>query len=142
MAAPGFADWLAIANLKARYCRLLDTKDWDGFVGLFTEDFLLDASGSGGPLLKGRDIAIASVRRSIDPAKTVHHVHSPEIEIDVDAATAIWPMQDRLVWPDGRTLTGYGHYHERYVRADGVWKIAQLRLTRLLIEMQPPIEAG
>lgn len=142
MAAPVFADWLAIANLKARYCRLLDSKDWDGFAELFTEDFLLDASGSGGPRLEGRYIAIASVRRSIDPAKTVHHVHSPEIEIDGDAGTAIWPMQDRLVWPDGRTLTGYGHYHERYVRADGVWKIAQSRLTRLLIEMQPPVEAG
>lgn len=142
MAAPGFADWLGIANLKARYCRLLDSKDWDGFAELFTEDFLLDASGSGGPLLEGRDIAIASVRRSIDPAKTVHHVHSPEIAIDGDAATAIWPMQDRLVWPDGRTLTGYGHYHERYVREGGAWKIAQSRLTRLLIEMQPPVEAG
>ena len=36
MAAPGFADWLAIADLKARYCRLLDSKDWDGFAALFT----------------------------------------------------------------------------------------------------------
>jgi hypothetical protein len=142
MAAPDFGDWLAIANLKARYCRLLDSKDWDGFAALFTEDFLLDASGSGGPRFEGRDIALASVRRSIDAAKTVHHVHSPEIEIDGDGAMGIWPMQDRLVWPDGRTLTGYGHYHERYVREDGVWKIAESRLTRLLMEMQPPTDAG
>ncbi len=62
MAAPGFADWLAIADLKARYCRLLDSKDWDGFAALFTEDFLLDASGSGGPVLEGRDVAIGGGR--------------------------------------------------------------------------------
>ena len=35
---PEFADWLAIANLKAAYCRLLDTKDWQGWGELWAED--------------------------------------------------------------------------------------------------------
>lgn len=133
-----FADWRAIANLKARYCRLLDTKDWAGFEALFTSDFRLDATGSGGPLLEGRAVAIASVQASIDPARTVHQVHSPEIELDGDAATGIWAMQDYLVWPDGRKLTGYGHYHETYRREGGGWRIATSRLTRLAIDMQAP----
>lgn len=134
--APGFDDWLAIANLKARYCRLLDTKDWAGFAGLFTADVVIDTTASGGPRFEGRDAAVTSVRAAIDAAKTAHQVHSPEIEIAGDEATAIWAMQDRLIWPNGRTLTGYGHYHERYVRAGGDWKIAESRLTRLLVEMQ------
>ncbi|WHO38957.1 nuclear transport factor 2 family protein [Sphingobium sp. AP49] len=138
MAAPDFADWLAVANVKARYCRLLDTKDWDGFAALFTPDFRLDATGSGGPLLEGRDIAIASVRASIDAARTVHHVHSPEISIAGDDAMAIWAMQDHLAWPDGRTLLGHGHYHEDYRRDDGNWRIAASRLTRLAIDMKAP----
>ena len=29
-------------------------------------------------------------------------------------ATGIWSMEDKIKWPDGRTLHGYGHYHERY----------------------------
>nr|WP_129780573.1 nuclear transport factor 2 family protein [Peristeroidobacter soli] len=33
---------LAISKVKARYCRMLDTKDWAGFGALFTEDFVLD----------------------------------------------------------------------------------------------------
>ncbi|RJF91181.1 nuclear transport factor 2 family protein [Sphingomonas cavernae] len=136
--APAFADWLEIANLKARYCRFLDTKDWDGFAGLFTEGFILDATASGGPRIEGRDAAIASVRTSIEAAKTAHQIHSPEIEVDEDEARAIWAMQDRLLWPGGRTLTGFGHYHERYVREDGVWKIAESRLTRLNLEMTQP----
>ena len=47
-----FGDWLAIANVKAAYCRLLDTKDWDGWGQLFTEDFELDVTGSGGQLVR------------------------------------------------------------------------------------------
>ncbi len=128
---PDFADWLAIANLKARYCRLLDTKDWEGWGQLFTEDFHLDVTGSGGDVVKGRDAVVASVRGSIGTAKTAHQVHFPEIEIDGDSATAIWAMEDRVVWEGGRALTGWGHYHERYVRTAEGWRIAEQKLTRL-----------
>jgi uncharacterized protein (TIGR02246 family) len=133
-----FADWLAVANLKARYCRFLDTKDWQGYASLFTQDVVIDTTGSGGPRLEGREAAIASIRASLDTATTVHQVHSPEIEIDGDEARAVWAMQDRLTWPGGRRLDGAGHYHERYVRRDGGWKIAESRLTRLFLEMQAP----
>jgi hypothetical protein len=126
-----FTDWLAIASLKAAYCRLLDTKDWEGWGRLFTEDFELDVTGSGGEVIRGRDAVVASVRGSIDAARTAHQVHFPEIAIDGDEATAIWPMQDRVVWDGGRALTGYGHYHERYVRTAEGWRIAAQRLTRL-----------
>ena len=126
-----FADWLAIVNLKAAYCRLLDTKDWEGWGQLFTEDFLQDVSGSGGGVFHGRDAAVAATRASIETAKTAHQVHLPEIAIDGDEATAIWPLQDRVVWGEDRALTGYGHYHERYVRTADGWRIAEQRLTRL-----------
>ena len=132
--APHFADWLAIANLKAAYCRLLDTKDWEGWGQLFTEDFHLDVSGSGGEVIEGRDAVVASVRGSIGTAKTAHQVHFPEIVIDGDTATAVWPMQDRVVWSEDRALTGWGHYHERYVRTPDGWRIAEQRLTRLQMD--------
>ena len=129
-----FADWLAIANVKAAYCRLLDTKDWQGWGDLFTDDFHLDVTGSGGEVVVGRDAVVASVRGAIETTKTAHQVHFPEIVIQGDTATAIWPMQDRLLWDDGRTMTGYGHYHERYVKQDGRWRIAEQKLTRLIME--------
>jgi hypothetical protein len=51
-------------------------------------------------------------------------------------------MQDRVVWKEGqsplqgvKSITGFGHYHERYVRQDGKWQIASLKLTRLYVEM-------
>ncbi|MEO6717775.1 MAG: nuclear transport factor 2 family protein [Novosphingobium sp.] len=129
-----FNDWVAIANVKAAYCRLLDTKDWEGWGQLFTEDAVLDVTGSGGTVEHGRAAIVASVRSSIETTKTAHQVHFPEITIEGNTAKAIWPMQDRLIWEDGRTMTGYGHYHENYVKQDGRWRIAGQKLTRLIME--------
>lgn len=129
-----FADWLAICNLKAAYCRLLDTKDWEGWGALFTEDFHQDVSGSGGGVYDGRAAAVAATRAAIETTRTCHQVHSPEIVIEGERARAVWALYDRLIWDDGRTMTGYGHYHEDYVKRDGRWQMSRQRLTRLFME--------
>ena len=131
-------DWLALCELKARYCRLMDTKQWDAWRDLFAEDYELDVSeGTGLPVIKGREAALDRVLSSIRDAITVHQVHTPEIRIDGDAASGIWAMQDRVLFPNGTSLTGYGHYHDRFRRQDGQWRIAALKLTRLHLEMVP-----
>jgi SnoaL-like domain len=131
-----FNDWLEICNLKARYCRCLDAKDWAGYAAVFADDLILDTSPSGGARVEGRDAAVAYVRSSIsDDTITTHHVHAPEIEIDGDEATGIWAMQDRNIWPNGRKLLGFGHYHERYTRIGGAWRISESKLTRINMEM-------
>jgi hypothetical protein len=133
---------LAISKVKARYCRMLDTKDWAGFGTLFTEDFVLDVSeGTSVPVMRGREVALQQVQAMVGSARTVHQVHTPEIDVRGDEAHVIWAMQDRVVWDEPRrglaSITGYGHYHERYVRQNGEWKIAALKLTRLHIDAQP-----
>lgn len=131
-----FDDWLALTEGKARYCRLLDGKDWAGFAALFTEDFVLDVSdGTGLPPVHGRDAAVAQIRSSIETAATAHQVHSPEIAVSGEEAQVIWAMQDRVVWGgEMGGITGYGHYHERWVKQGGRWLLAALRLTRLHLE--------
>ena len=140
----------AIAEVKARYCRCLDTRDWDGFGAVFTDDAVMDVrDDTGAEPFHGRALIVDTVRAVVTGAKSVHQVHSPEISFDgADAADVIWPMHDRLVWTDAPSpippvsaITGYGHYHERYVRAGGQWRIASLRLTRLLVEMSPQPKA-
>jgi hypothetical protein len=140
----------AIRNVKARYCRYLDSKDWDGLASIFTQDMVLDVQeDTGQPPFEGRDAALATIRWSVEHAKTAHQIHFSEIEIDSDEAQVITPMQDRVVWAPGKSplpgvgsITGYGHYRERYVRQDGVWKIAHLKLTRLHVDMHPEPAAG
>lgn len=134
---PGFADWLAICNLKAAFCRLLDSKDWEGWKALFTEDCLIDTRASGGTREQGRDAFVAVVRKALAGAKTAHQIHSPEITIDGDRAQVIWAMQDRVI-KDDFALTGYGHYHEVCVRTPGGWKIAEQTLTRLIMDAEKP----
>jgi SnoaL-like domain len=130
----------ALCEAKARYCRTLDTKDWKGYAELLTEDFVLDVTeGSKVPIIKGREAAIRQIQSSILTAKTAHQVHSPQIELKGDEAHVVWALQDRVIWgPDRPSITGYGHYHERWVRQNAEWKLASLKLTRLHIDVHPP----
>lgn len=133
----------AIRTVKARYCRYIDSKDWEGMASIFTEDFILDVEeDTGQPPFVGRDAAIDTIKWSVATARSAHQVHFSEIDLDGDVANVITPMQDRVVWAPGTcplpgvaSITGFGHYRERYVRQDGVWKIAHLKLTRLYVEM-------
>jgi 3-phenylpropionate/cinnamic acid dioxygenase small subunit len=130
-----FAEFHAISQLKAAYCRLLDTKQWDAWAELFTDDYEIDVSdGTGIAPTRGRVSNIASVRSAIENAKTAHQVHSPEIKIEGDEAWGVWAMQDRLHFENGTTLTGYGQYHEHYVKRNGKWLIEALRLSRFILE--------
>ncbi len=55
----------AIKQLKARYCRYLDTKDWQAWRGLFADDFLSDTSPAGGKVIRGADEFVAFTRKSL-----------------------------------------------------------------------------
>jgi SnoaL-like domain len=43
----------AIKQLKARYFRTMDTKDWAAMRLLFTDDVVMDTTDSGGGVLAG-----------------------------------------------------------------------------------------
>lgn len=134
-----FEEWRDICNAKARYCRFLDSKMWDKFTELFTEDYQLDVSdGTGMDVITGTEAAIAMVRASIETAHTAHQVHTPEMTRDGDGIFVTWAMQDRVIFNEDTALTGYGAYHERWVKQGGEWKIASLKLSRYILEMVPP----
>ncbi|MCC3331497.1 nuclear transport factor 2 family protein [Nocardia abscessus] len=131
-----------LSQAKARYCLAVDAKDWDAFSELMTADIRLDVSdgNAGVPVIVGRDSAVAMIRASLTGAKTCHQVHTPLIDVDGDVARVVWAMQDRILWDNGATLTGYGHYHERWIREHGAWKLASLTLTRLITELSRPTD--
>jgi len=129
----------AIKQLKARYCRLLDTKNWDGFRDLFTDEVVVDSTGSGGHVITGADTFLDFIRTNLAERVTVHHCHTPEITLtSPSSATGIWAMEDRVSFTDGRELSGFGHYHETYQKSDGIWRIATTTLTRLRMNITEP----
>jgi hypothetical protein len=130
-----------IKQLKARYFRYLDTKQWEKWATVFTADAVLYHPANRAEETVGRDAIVGLVSASLAEVLTVHHGHTPEIEIlDATNARGIWAMSDELTFPaglgGGRTdYRGVGHYIERYCReSDGHWRIARIHLRRLALD--------
>jgi uncharacterized protein (TIGR02246 family) len=124
-----------IKKLKARYFRCLDTKDWDGYRQVFTDDVVVDLSVAGGEVWRGRD-AFMDYARSLTIVQSVHHGHMPEIDFTSSTtATGIWSMEDHVRWVDGNDTHGYGHYHETYEKVDGHWRIKTMQLSYLRMDV-------
>jgi hypothetical protein len=115
-----------IKQVKARYFRTLDSKDWDAFEQLFTDDVVFDLreaifarDKNTGEILKSGDVQInegdirddewrivgaSNVRQweetYLTPIVTVHQGHMPEIELtSPDTATGKWHMEHLLRFP-------------------------------------------
>ncbi len=128
----------AIKQLKARYCRTMDTKDWTAMREVFTDDVTMDSTDSGGSVIEGADDFLAFLEQALHAVVTVHHCHMPEIHLETATrATGVWAMEDMLRFPDGTELHGYGHYHETYEKHCGRWRIASSKLTRLRMDFRP-----
>ena len=129
----------AIRRLKARYFRLMDTKDWDGMREVFTDDVVIDTAEAGGQVARGADEFMAFLREALGDAVTVHQGHMPEIDLTSETtATGIWALNDIIIWSSGMRLDGYGHYHETYEKSDGEWRIKSSKLTRLHTDFTRP----
>jgi hypothetical protein len=66
-------------------------------------------------------------------------------DADGQGADVVWAMNDRVEMAEDRREasreyghTGYGHYHERYVKCpDGKWRIKTNRLSYLHFDQRP-----
>lgn len=131
----------ALKQLKARYCRILDAKDWAAWRDLFADDFVSDTSSSGGKRIEGAGPFVAFVRKMLgSPSRTtVHHVHAPEVSLtSANTANGIWAMEDFVRLAPFISLRGYGHYHETYEKIDGLWRIKSSDLSRLRMDLHTP----
>jgi SnoaL-like domain len=131
-----------ITQLKARCCRLIDTKDWDGYGELLVEDFRLTSDAG---TRNSRAEVLALLAGSLAHATTVHHVHMPEITVSGDTATAIWAMNDYVAFPSEGSpfvIRGYGHYHEEYVRTGEGWRVKSSVLERLRVDTDGDLPAA
>jgi hypothetical protein len=132
----------SIKQLKARYCRYLDAKDWAAWRSIFTDDFVSDTAEAGGKLIIGADDFVAFTRNNIGRRSqaTAHQVHAPEIELtSATTAHGVWALQDVVRFGPGVTLVGYGHYHETYENIAGKWLIKSSKLTRLREDIVTPL---
>jgi hypothetical protein len=139
-----------IRQLKSRYFRYLDTKNWKGLDSVFAAEAIFDArlatsvtiagaeTPSGDPswYAEGRVEIVAFIRRVVEHTITAHHGHDHEVQILSDThACGIVALED-WIWESAGNggkliLHGWGHYREEYQRKLDGWRIVRSTLTRL-----------
>ncbi|MFE6511226.1 nuclear transport factor 2 family protein [Nocardioides sp. NPDC057767] len=137
-----------VRRLMARYVRYADHQRWDDLANLFTEDGTFIPHKPDGSVwlhMNGRDEISATVGASGGPGVTlIHHLFSDEIDVDsATSARGVFAMEDIVTRPEDaelseaipfRRMHGFGHYHARFVRTDGSWRIAELTQTRVRLD--------
>ena len=144
-----------IRQLKARYFRCMDTKDWEGLAQVFAPDAVFDLRevgstrhpvtgawtppfGDDAEVYRGHAAVLGMIRDAVAHRVTVHHGHMGEIEITSEnTARAIWAMEDVIVNAPGEAalyMHGMGHYHDDYMRLPAGWAIINTRITRLFLD--------
>ncbi len=138
----------ALKRLKATYWRCWDTKDFEGWLALFTDDATLKAdmgvdSGPDAPpplFVEGKQRLRETVCVNNRTTVTVHQGHTPEFEFLSDSdAKGIWAMKD-IVERGPLTFHGHGHYRETYRKEDGAWRFTSIHLTRIRYQAFEPRE--
>jgi ketosteroid isomerase-like protein len=116
----------------------MDTKQWDEWADVFTDDAVLRYGPGPDESVAGREAIVAGVSSVLGDRVTVHHGFMPEIDLlGPTEASGVWSMTDDVRFA-GTRLRGAGHYHETYRKGDdGRWRIQSLVLTRLQQELVP-----
>lgn len=123
-------DQLAIQRVITDYSAYLDARDYDGYVGLFTEDGVWqngstrrEGHGEIREMLSG---LFGEVEPGFVNLSSFHFISNFEVDVDGDTASA----KSRFIFfmrGEGGAPTPElsGQYHDELVRVDGSWKIAQ-----------------
>lgn len=141
----GLAQIRAIEELKYRYLRGVDLKDWDLLASTLAED--ATASYSGGVVtLSGRNAIVKYMRDNLgsETRLTSHKVHHPEIALGDDGtASGTWALEDLVLDLDtGARIEGSAYYEDRYVRNDTGWLIQATGYRRVYEVLEPRAEGS
>ena len=126
-------DYKAIIELKAKFARTADAKDWDGFREVFHSEGIFDFGG--GYVVEGGDAFVKEVAQQLENGRSLHRFILPEITIrSATEASGEWVLNDYIEWtPDPKTgerrgFQGFAREYELYRKIDGAWKIAAWRV--------------
>lgn len=137
-----------IKQLKARYWRLMDTKEFAALDTVFAPDAWFDshealfdpvlgqmAGTEPAEIWRTQDGIIANITAGMPPGlQSAHMGHTPEIEITSETtATGIHPFNDRLTMPGALSFNGYGYYYDTYEKINGKWMVKTSMIKRLRV---------
>lgn len=121
-------DQLEIRALLARYARGVDTKDWELYRSVFTEDAHIDYTSAGA--IAGRpDEVIDWLSAGFATIPwSMHYITNVEADIDGDGAKVQAMFYNPMQLPGMSTQSACGgYYHHELVRTGQGWRSRNLR---------------
>jgi len=120
-------DRQAIVDVIHAYCRNVDCVDAPAVARLFTTDCVVDyGPGLGGPTHGSAALEARLATGLPRFAATSHHVSNIEIELDGDRARSVTYLYAWHRFPDDTPDAHlFAQYHDRFVRTDDGWRIAE-----------------
>ena len=123
------SDELEIAALLTKYARAVDTKDWELYRSLFTDDAHIDYSASG-VIAGSLDEVIDFFRGDFSAliSMSMHYITNVESEMDGDTTQvrAMFYNPNRIEGIPELCVFG-GYHHHELVRTSGGWRSKHLR---------------
>ena len=122
------SDEREIAALLYRYARAVDTKDWDLYRSVFTDDAHIDYS-SAGAVVGDRDQVVEWFAANFGMIPwSMHYITNIEADVDGDSARVRAMFYNPMQLP-GMTEPSYcgGYYHHELVRTPDSWRSRNLR---------------
>ena len=123
------ADRIEIDDLITRYATAVDTKDWDLYRTVFTDDAVIDYTSAGGIRGSlGEVVEWLSHALKLFPM-TQHLITNRHVVLEGDTATGRSYYYNPLGRPDGtggmQLLFFGGYYNDRFRRTAEGWRIAE-----------------
>jgi hypothetical protein len=121
-------DEVAITALLYRYARAVDTKDWELYRSVFTDDAYIDYSSAGAAAGSRDEVADwLSQGFGVIPW-TMHYIANIESEITGDTATVRAMFYNPMQLPGLSEMSSCGgYYHHELVRTPDGWRSRHLR---------------
>ncbi len=137
------ADRFEIADVLYRYSRAVDTKDWDLWRSVFTEDAVVDYSSAPFGKAGGRDEIAAWLEESFAfVTVSQHFITNIEYSFDGDRAEVRAMFYNPMQFAGMTELsTCGGNYHHSMVRTETGWRSRRL-LEESLWFVNSPLQAN
>ena len=118
------SDPAAVEEVLLRYCRALDSLDWELFTSCFTADCRTTYQGR---TFANRDHLVAVMRRLHEPLdSSMHRLSNVEVRVGQAVASSrayVDALLVRLDHPEGPVHQVAGSYTDELVAEGGTWRI-------------------
>ncbi|MHC9297248.1 nuclear transport factor 2 family protein [Mycobacterium sp. LTG2003] len=132
------ADELEISALLTRYARGVDSKDWDTYRSVFTEDAHIDYTSAGAIAGSRDEVADWLAAGFAAIPWTMHYITNIDAQIDGDTATVRAMFYNPMQLPGMSDMSACGgYYHHELVRTADGWRSRSLREQNLWFTNAP-----